>query len=136
MLTAIDKEPCWHCDNWMYSLIFWNEEIGKYNKVNSLGIDRKSKKNAIKTLKELNGSTYYDNRHAPVLYTGAANYRPRPFFDLVDFLHRLEKDEPIEPEYEKQAIKDCKAVYKFSDFKKLNQNKLEKVNRYIDEHIA
>ena len=25
---ALDKSACWHCHNWIHTIIFWNEEIG------------------------------------------------------------------------------------------------------------
>lgn len=37
--TTQEKDGCWHCDNWMYTLIFWHPEIGEFNKRNSIGIN-------------------------------------------------------------------------------------------------
>lgn len=39
METSGDPETCWNCNNWMYTLIFWNPTIGNFNYINSVNLD-------------------------------------------------------------------------------------------------
>ena len=32
--TTLEDDCCWVCDNWIYTLYFWNHQIGQYNDVN------------------------------------------------------------------------------------------------------
>ena len=55
---------------------------------------------------------------------------------LLDYLNVLEKDEPIEPDFETEMIELAKKVHKFSDFNLLNQSKLDRVNKFIQDSVA
>lgn len=32
--TVSESENCWVCDNWVYTIFFWNEEIGTFRDKN------------------------------------------------------------------------------------------------------
>ena len=34
LMTQQEDESCWVCDSWIYTLYFWNRDIGSYNDVN------------------------------------------------------------------------------------------------------
>ena len=37
--TVLGPDTCWVCDNWVFTLYFWNEKIGQNNDINSIGVD-------------------------------------------------------------------------------------------------
>ena len=41
--TLAMKDSCWNCDNWIFTLYFWNEKIGRNNDRNYIGIERDKK---------------------------------------------------------------------------------------------
>jgi len=93
MQVTQEKDGCWHCDNWTYTIVFWNTEIGEWNDKNSLNIDNGARKKLVKTLSERNGDALNSNESVPVLFSGATNWKPKPFVPLVDFLDYFEKKE-------------------------------------------
>lgn len=42
-----DRTDCWNCNNWVYTLVFWNEQIGIYNAHNNINIDPGEKSRVI-----------------------------------------------------------------------------------------
>ena len=40
MITDLNDQ-CWVCQHWKYSLVFWNEDIGKENEKQRLGVEEK-----------------------------------------------------------------------------------------------
>jgi len=38
--TVQGQDSCWVCENWIFTLYFWNEKIGQYNDRNYIGVDR------------------------------------------------------------------------------------------------
>jgi len=51
-------------------------------------------------------------------------------------LNTLQKDQPVEPDFEALAIQKAKEVYVFSSFQLLNPSKLTRVNAFIAEQVA
>lgn len=56
-----------------------------------------------------------------------------PFVSLIDFLQDLEPQHVPREEHEARAIEEAKKVHKFSDFNLINQSKLDRVNKFIEE---
>lgn len=42
-----DKNGCWNCSNWIYTLVFWNEDIGILNSKNNINIENAEKKRVV-----------------------------------------------------------------------------------------
>ena len=57
------------CDNWIYTLYFWNEKIGQYNDRNYIGIDDEVKDQMVSTVINFNKYSYLDNPNVPVLFS-------------------------------------------------------------------
>lgn len=38
-----DKTTCWHCGNWVFTVVLWNQEIGIYNANNNINIQSEEK---------------------------------------------------------------------------------------------
>lgn len=88
--TVNEPENCWNCDNWVYTLYFWNEAIGHYNEGQQIGIDRNTKRSLVEALRLHNKETYLDHKDVPMVFTGVNYWVPRPFMTLFDFLETLE----------------------------------------------
>ena len=56
--------------------------------------------------------------------------------NIFDYLNLFEPDEPIEPDFKTPMIELAKKVHVFSDFNKINQSKLDRVNKFIEDQIA
>ena len=56
--TIKEPDTCWVCDNWIYTLYFWNEKIGEYNDNNYIGIDADTKVTMVDTIRQFNKDTY------------------------------------------------------------------------------
>lgn len=51
MKVQKEKDGCWHCDNWMYSLVFWHPDIGNFNSRNSIGCTKETKRKVLQQIK-------------------------------------------------------------------------------------
>lgn len=51
METVQEPDTCPVCDGWNYTLYFWNEQIGRYDDVNHIGIENYTKVNLVKTIR-------------------------------------------------------------------------------------
>ena len=49
--TVKEPDTCWACDNWIYTLYFWNEKIGKYDDNNFISIDADAKVSMVNTIR-------------------------------------------------------------------------------------
>jgi len=87
--TVQGPDTCWVCDNWVFTLYFWNEKIGQSTDINSIGVDKKTKANLVRQVKQHNEETYMDNGEVPVLFSAIEQWKPRPFFKLLDFINIL-----------------------------------------------
>ena len=47
----LDKSACWQCGNWVFTLVFWNQDIGIYNANNNINIESKEKKRVIQMIR-------------------------------------------------------------------------------------
>lgn len=54
---------------------------------------------------------------------------------IFDYLNQLEFDDPNEPDFSPDITELAKQIHKFSDFNKINQSKLDRVNKFIDEQV-
>ena len=84
-----EHNTCWVCDNWIYTLYFWNENIGKYNDNNYIGIDADTKATMVTTLRQFNKDTYKQHEDVPVLFCPETDWQPQPFMKMLDFLDLL-----------------------------------------------
>ena len=87
MSSTKEADGCWACDNWRYSLIFWNKDIGEFGEVNSISIDKEVKDRSVKAIRSHNQDTYRSNPESPVLFAKATHWKARPFVNLLDFLN-------------------------------------------------
>lgn len=99
--TLAMKDSCWNCDNWIYTLYFWNEKIGRNNDRNYIGIERDKKEELVETIQELNKETYMCDKDVPVLFSSMNDWQPRPFMTVVDYLNTLQP--VIYPPFERIA---------------------------------
>lgn len=85
MNTKLDNASCWFCHNWMYTLIFWNQDIGILNANNNINIESEEKARIIGMIRN-NDPDYKGNPEVPMLFSNATNWRGRPFVRLYDFV--------------------------------------------------
>ena len=120
MQTTEEPDNCWACDQWGFTLFFWNENMGKANERNKIGIDTTTKDHLVNTIKMQNQDSYMENQSYPVMFSNLTNWKPKPFWRLLDFLNSVEPCK--EPDYEKIAKKDAMDKYNFSNMKELPTN--------------
>ena len=111
MQNQIERDGCWRCDQWGFTLFFWNEKIGMYNNVNKLGVSPDTMLNLTDMIRMHCHDTYMDNPEAPVMFSNVTNWKPKPFIRLLDFLNDVEPRE--EPNYEQVALEDAMHEYNF-----------------------
>ena len=108
MFTSQEQDVCWACDRWMYTLIFWNKDIGEFNNINSIGIDRKMKHSVVQQIRQINGEGIRSSPSVPVLFSDISEWKPRPFTPILDFLNNLEYEEIPMKHFEVEAIEEAK----------------------------
>ena len=72
MQTVNEEDMCWACDNWVYTLYFWNEKVGQYNDRNYIGVDMQTKKQMVNTIRQHNKQTYMNDPDVPVLFSATS----------------------------------------------------------------
>ncbi len=77
------------CDNWTYTLYFWNEKVGIYDERNFISIDKETKTRLVQVTRRVFPETYMSNDKVPVLFSEATSWEPRPFMTMLDFLDTL-----------------------------------------------
>ena len=118
MKTTKEPDSCWACDNWIYTLFFWNKQIGDINDVHSIKVSEKTKKKAVKKIRLRNKETYLQSNTTPVLFSNITNWKPKPFMKMLDFLNLLSPEEP--PNRENQIDEEAKEKFKLKNFDTLN----------------
>ena len=78
-------KSCWHCGNWVFTLIFWNQEIGIFNANNNINIESREKSRIIEKIR-LHDADYMSNPDVPMLFSNATSWLGRPFMRLTDYL--------------------------------------------------
>lgn len=48
----LDSSACWHCGNWILTVIFWNQTIGIFNANNNINIESNEKKRVIEIIRK------------------------------------------------------------------------------------
>lgn len=85
--TMSEIGDCWVCDNWMNVIVFWNPAIGRFNDINSINIDIKTKTEVVQQVRMTNPETYRDHPEVPVLYSNINSWKGRAFMPILDFLN-------------------------------------------------
>ena len=122
-----NAEPgnCWTCDMWTFTIFFWNEEIGKANERNKIGVDSATKTELVNAIRMHNNESYMTDESFPVLFSNCTNWKPKPFWRLIDFLNSVEPT--AEPEYDKVALDDAMDEFNFTDINNLRYDLSKKV---------
>lgn len=68
-----DNLECWHCCNWIFTLVLWNEQIGIHNGINNLNIEVNEKKRVVESIRE-HDEKYTDNPEVPILFSNVTNW--------------------------------------------------------------
>ena len=74
--TVQEQDSCWLCDNWIYTLYFWNEKIGQYNERNYIGIDKDVKATLVDSVRKYNKYDYLKHPDVPVLFSSTSSWKP------------------------------------------------------------
>ena len=98
-----EADSCWACDGWTFTLYFWNRSIGQYNDLNTIGIDKKSKKHLVDTIRDKNPDSYVDHPELPIYFSTSTNWKGRPFMPLLDFIDSC-CDVQQQPDYDNIAL--------------------------------
>lgn len=130
LYTVQEQESCWLCDNWIYTLYFWNEKIGQYNERNYIGIDSDAKKTMVETVREYNKDVYRDNESVPVLFSSTSSWQPRPFMTLLDFLQVLSPI--VVPPFDSLAINNAQQYFEVDNLKDVREAKQYLVAPYVE----
>lgn len=113
-----DKTACWYCANWVFSLIFWNQEIGIRNANNNINIESREKKRVIELIRQ-NDPDYMSHPDVPMLFSNATNWRGKPFMKLIDFIMKAQET----PDFSYQAAEIAKEKHQFHNLKELDSEK-------------
>lgn len=119
MQTEIEKDKCWHCDNWMYSIVFWSPKIGEYIENRYLGVQKKMKRRLMSTIKNFNGADYSSNKDVPILFCEDQNWRARPFKPILEYLDMLDHEKPVEPDFKPPIVELARQEFRFYHFHNL-----------------
>ena len=95
------QNNCWLCDHQVYSMIFWNQEIGEVH-LNNIECDDldfivshleqiNKKGEAEKKLRE---SFKPGDDQCPLIYGQFTNWEPKRMFDMREFCERINQDKP------------------------------------------
>ena len=132
METLQQEDSCWVCDRWMYCLYFWNQDIGCFNDVNRIGIDKPTKVHVVDQVRLHNPDTYMDNEDVPVLFSNITNWKPKPFMTILDFLDTLEDSN--EPDYDSVTLSEAQRVWDFDELHHLPAEKQVIVKKWMVDH--
>ena len=113
--TVQERDSCWFCDNWIYTLYFWNESIGCHleKELGQAGLSKKAQ--TIKQVSEHHTDVYEDNQDLPVLFTASNSWQPQPMMKLLDFVDTLSPANP--PDFDFLALNDAQNKFEFGDLK-------------------
>ena len=103
---------CWVCDQWTFTLYFWNEQVGRFDDRNYIGIASDTKAKLVQTIRLHNADSYLDHDDRPVFFSSATQWRPRPFMHFLDFLETLEPGN--EPNHEERARSEALLKFKIA----------------------
>ena len=135
LTTTGEQDSCWVCDNWQYTLLFWNREIGDFNLINSIGVEDRVMADVIQQIRMHNEESYLQHGDLPLFFSNVTDWRPKPFMPLLEFLNNLEYQDIPMQRFEEEAIRVAKAEHKFEDFNLLGDSKLQRVNKTIKETL-
>lgn len=124
--TIKEPDACWVCDNWIYTLYFWNKKIGEYNDNNFIGIDADTKASLVDTIRQYNKNTYKEHEDVPVLFCPETDWQPQPFMKMLDFLNLLSPT--IVPPFANLVLNDVLTTYKVEDISQVPESKKEEVD--------
>ena len=74
MQTQIERDGCWRCDQWGFTLFFWNEKIGKFNNVNKISVNPETMINLTDMIRMNCQDSYMENPETPVLFSNVTNW--------------------------------------------------------------
>ena len=83
-----DKNSCWHCGKWMFTVVLWNQEIGIFNANNNINIESDEKARVIDLIRQ-NDPEYMSNENVPMFFSNITNWKGVPFTRLVDFVDNV-----------------------------------------------
>ena len=87
-IKKLDISDCWNCSNWVYSLVFWSEQIGTRNAENNLNIEKAEKKKLVSNIRSFDPN-YKGNPDVPMLFSNATNWVGKPMIPLADFIDKV-----------------------------------------------
>ena len=123
---TLDRLGCWFCGNWMFALVFWNQEIGIQNANNNINIESDEKARLVEMIRQ-HDPEYMSNPNLPLLFSNATNWKGKPFMKLIDFIMRNVNI----PDFNEQAIEMCKEELEIINMSTLTIEKKERSERYI-----
>jgi len=83
----IDKQNCWYCGNWIFTVVFWNEDFGILNEKLNVGIEDDEKARVIDLIRQ-NDPRYQENESVPLLFSNCTNWQGKPFMRISEFVIR------------------------------------------------
>ena len=121
---------CPICDGWNYTLYIWNEQIGRFDDGNHIGIMPNTKRSLVKTIVKHNSESVLSSPDLPLMFCEVTKWRPRPFMRLLDYLETL--DNVKEPNYDELAMRNAKTLFEFNKIDDLEYDRPEEVEKVKD----
>lgn len=114
---------CWVCERHIYSLLFWNEDIGKLRNINV-----KNQEQFLKLIKKLPYKT-----RRPVVYSFESNWAGREMQTISEFCFIIDRSKPYQMlKVDLNDIKDYEflATYEKNRMKTFNQAAYDLLKQY------
>ena len=109
LLSEVSNEQhCWVCNHSIYTLIFWNEQIGAYNELIGLGISEKEKSRLVHHIRLNDFRGMHGKSDVPALFSNQTNWKGKPFIKFGEFLLKLTGGIPC---FKDQIEEEAKKVF-------------------------
>lgn len=123
----LDQKSCWHCGNWVFTLVFWNQQIGIFNANNNINIESREKARVIQKIRQ-HDENFMGHPDVPMLFSNATNWYGQPFMRLIDYLGK-QWQEP--PDFNFLATEIAKETFELADFSDLTDEQQLTVSQFI-----
>ena len=118
----------------MYTLVFWNQDIGILNANNNINIEETEKSRVIDMIRN-HDTDYMANPEVPMLFSNATNWKGKPFMPLSDFVLKTKQM----PDFREQATEMAKEQLEITSFEQqtppLSEEKLAEAEAFITSKI-
>lgn len=102
---STESSTCWVCDSWNYAVIFWSDEIARFNEKQGVQIGKEEKIRIANVIKRDHPDDFAQSPELPVLFTQSTNWKGRTFTSILDLLRAQEQ----RPNWQKEVDRQVRA---------------------------